>query len=270
MEREIHYLMESDEETLRLEMKTDRERVKTQAQWCGIGPGQRVLDLGCGTGKTTSIIHELVQPGGSVVGVDGSRERIAYAEKQYGAHEGIEFHSCDLTGLLEDLGEFDVIWMRFVLEYFRRESAGIVRNLKQCLKPGGVLCLLDLDHNCLNHYELSPRLEDILGKIIGTLERKYNFDPYAGRKLYSYLYDEGFEEIEAHIMAHHLIYGEVREEDAFNWVKKIEMVARAAGALFDTYPGGFEGFTGDFEEFFYDPRRFTYSCLILCKGRMPK
>ncbi|HPC47892.1 MAG TPA: hypothetical protein PLW83_07585 [Deltaproteobacteria bacterium] len=64
------YLMENPEEAVRLDVKTDPEAVRAQAILCGIGPGARVLDGGCGSGKTTSVIGELVQPGGSVRDAD--------------------------------------------------------------------------------------------------------------------------------------------------------------------------------------------------------
>jgi hypothetical protein len=41
-----------------------------------------------------------------------------------------------------------------------------------------------------------------------------------GRKLYTYLYDMGFKDIQAHMMPHHLIYGELISSDDFNWIKK--------------------------------------------------
>ena len=44
---------------------------------------------------------------------------------------------------------------------------------------------------------------------------------YCGRKLYSFLYDLGFEQIRVNIVPHHLIYGEIRDLDFFNWIKKI-------------------------------------------------
>lgn len=269
-ERRMTYLMENDEEIIRLEVKTNVDEVRQQAVWCGIRQGQRVLDVGCGIGKTTAVLYDMVQPAGSVVGIDFSEDRISYAKKYYGEKEGIDFYVTDLTKPVDNLGCFDVIWVRFVLEYFRAESNEIVKNLRNCLAPGGVLCLLDLDHNCLNHYELPNELECILYQVMERMEKEHNFDTRAGRKLYSYLYDNGFENIEANIMAHHLIYGDVREEDLFNWMKKTEVAASMAKDLFDNYPGGFEGFHSEFMKFFNNPRRFTYSCLILCKGRKPR
>lgn len=269
MKQSQEYLMENRDEIVRLNIKTDPDALRKQAHWCGIKPGSRVLDLGCGTGKTTSLLHELVQPAGSVVGVDYSAERIHYAKEHYGAEEGLEFFHHDLTEPCESIGQFDVIWVRFVLEYYRRESPVIVNNLKGLLKPGGFLCLIDLDYNCLSHYELPTALAEVLPKLIAALEDAYNFDAYAGRKLYSYLYDGKYENIEVELMAHHLIYGAARHEDIFNWIKKLEIAATRLSGFFNCYPGGYEVFFNDFKSFFSYPRRFTYTPLILCKGRRP-
>jgi ubiquinone/menaquinone biosynthesis C-methylase UbiE len=263
------YLMESQDEALRLDMKTDPDALHKQALWCGIKPGLRVLDLGCGVGKTTSLLHEMVQPGGSIVGMDYSATRIDYARKHYGGQEGIDFLVHDFTEPFDDIGSFDIIWVRFVLEYYRRESPAIVKNLKTLLKPGGYLCLLDLDYNCLSHYELPAEFADLLPKLMAELDRVYNFDTYAGRKLYAYLYDTGYENIQMELMAHHLIYGEAGDVDIFNWMKKLEIMDSRLRDFFDCYPGGYEAFFSDFKKFFLDPRRFTYTPLILCKGRRP-
>jgi len=261
--------MENLEEAVRLEIKTDPEAVRKQALWCGLRPGLRVLDAGCGPGKITTILHEMIQPGGEVLGVDYSQERIDHAQHHYGKESGIDFQVHDLRDPLDGAGLFHLIWVRFVLEYNRAESHDIVRNLTACLKPGGHLCLLDLDHNCLNHYELPVKMEPILSEIMASLEEKYNFDPYAGRKLYAYLYDLGYEDIQVDLVAHHLIYGKAKKADAYNWIKKVEMASIKALKILEEYPGGHEAFVSDFVRFFNDSRRFTYTPLILCKGRKP-
>lgn len=263
------YLMENKDESFRLDVKTDIDAVRKQALWCGVRPGLRVLDLGCGPGKTTSILHSLVAPTGIVVGVDSSAERIAYAEEHYGGRPGIEFVRRDLTRPIEGLGSFDLIWVRFVLEYFRKESPEIVRRLRTLLKPGGYLCLIDLDYNCLGHHEMPAPMNAMLKKLMAYLDEEFNFDTYAGRKLYSYLYDQHFENIEVELMAHHLIYGEARQADVFNWLKKLEVGTDKMKGLFMDYPGGAEAFAEDFKTFFLNPRRFTYTPLILCRGMRP-
>jgi ubiquinone/menaquinone biosynthesis C-methylase UbiE len=263
------YLMENLEEALRLEIKTDPEVVLRQARWCGVAPGFRVLDAGCGPGKITSILNSMVQPGGEILGVDYSEERIRHAEEHYGSQSDITFRVQDLREPLDDMDPFDLIWVRFVLEYNRLESPDIIRNLTRILKPGGTLCLLDLDHNCLNHYELPQQMERVLFELAAVVQEKYNFDPYAGRKLYAHLYDVGYEDIQLDMVPHHLIYGEVGEVDSYNWIKKGEVVSAKAPETVKRYPGGVERFFSDFKVFFHDPRRFTYTPLILCKGRKP-
>jgi ubiquinone/menaquinone biosynthesis C-methylase UbiE len=42
-----------------------------------IGPGMRVLDLGCGAGDVSMLAAELVGPSGSVVGIDRNPQVIA-------------------------------------------------------------------------------------------------------------------------------------------------------------------------------------------------
>jgi ubiquinone/menaquinone biosynthesis C-methylase UbiE len=264
------YLMENAEEAFRLEIKTDPEAVRNQAIWCGVKPGLRVLDLGCGSGKTTAILHEMVQPGGSATGIDFSADRIAYAIKHHGQLPGIGFSVCNFMEPLSGIGQFDLIWVRFVLEYFLAESQAIVENISHALKPGGVLCLLDLDYNCLSHYHLPPMIENLLPRLMKRLEENFDFDVYAGRKLYSYLYDQGYQDIRVNLVAHHLFFGEIKAGDVYNWMKKIEVNADRFRDLFDEYPGGSESFMHDFNQFLIDPRRFTYTPLILCKGVKPR
>jgi ubiquinone/menaquinone biosynthesis C-methylase UbiE len=260
--------MEGDEESVRLDLKTDPEVVKKQALWAGIKPGMRVADLGCGSGKTTFYLNKLVGPHGSVVGLDLSPQRLQYAEDHYG-HEGIEYVCNDIRKSLNDLGMFDFIWVRFVLEYYRLESYDIVKNISKILKPGGILCLIDLDCNCLRYFGHSDRLGKHLNALMDIIQNDFNFDPYAGIKLYSYLYDTGYQDIDVDVTPHNLIFGELKDVDNFNFTKKVQMVGKRARIQFDDYEDGFEGFFKEFIDFFSDARRFTYTPLISCSGRKP-
>ena len=263
------YLMENSDEEKRLDIKTDPDAVKEQALWFGMGPGARVLDIGCGPGKTTALLHDLVHPSGEAVGVDIAESRILHARSFYGDRKGIRFDVRDVRLPMEDLGEFDFIWVRFVLEYYRVGALEIIKNISANLKPGGCMCLLDLDYNCMSHWEMPSKMETTVVKTMNRMQDNFNFDLYAGRKLYAHLYDLGFEDILVNLVPHHLIYGELKYSDEFNWLKKIEVGAQKAPDIYATYPGGGEGFLADVKKFFKDPRRFTYSPLILCKGVKP-
>lgn len=78
------YLMEHEEEKDRLERKTDPSALRKQAQWCGIKPGQHLLDLGCGPGKTTAILYDLISTGridsgaGCIPGADRPCEEVLW------------------------------------------------------------------------------------------------------------------------------------------------------------------------------------------------
>lgn len=264
------YIMEGRDEIKRLEVKTRGAIVRQQARWAGLKPGQRVADIGCGPGKTTANLYRVVQPGGSAVGVDTSAHRIAHARKTYKGDD-IEFVQRDFSKPLDDLGLFDFIWVRFVLEYYLSNSFDIVQNLVRNLKPGGILCLIDIDHNCMSYHGLPLRLDKTIKGIMEKVEREDNFDPYAGRKLYAYLYDLGFTEIDVSLSAHHLIFGPLDDIDAFNWRTKVEVGVQQSGYHFeDDYPGGYEEFYQEFDAAFKDERRFIYTPLISVRGVKPE
>lgn len=259
------YLMEDADEAVRLDVKTDPEVINTHARWAGIRPGMRVADLGCGSGKTTYCLNELVRPGGETLGIDIAPQRIDFARGKYRA-DGLSFQCGDIRRPLDHLGRFDFIWIRFVLEYYRSQAFDIVRNVSRILNPGGILCLIDLDHNGMNHYPLPQSLEKALGAMMKMLETEKDFDFFAGRKLYSFLYDLHFRHIDVRLDAHHLIYGPLKPSDAFNWEKKIEVAAKNSGYSFEEFEDGFEGFRKQFETFFNSPRRLTYTPVFVCRG----
>jgi SAM-dependent methyltransferase len=263
------YLMESEDEAIRLDVKTDGRVVEEQARWAGLRPGMRVADLGCGSGKTSYHLHALAQPGGRTVGVDMAPQRIAFARSTYRA-EGLEFATRDIREPLDSLGRFDFIWIRFVLEYYRSGSFELARHIAGALEPGGTLCMIDLDCNCLRFHGFPPRLEGAIHAIMERLETRRNFDPYVGVKLYAYLFDLGFEDIQVQVVPHNLIYSRFKENEKFNWRKKAEIAGKLSGYDFPEYPGGYAEFLEEMERQLADPRVFTYTPLMICRGRKPR
>jgi len=262
------YFPESDLETARLELKTDIQAVINQSRWAGLKAGMRILDVGCGPGITSSALSTAAQPGGMVVGIDRSEERVEYARSKYG-DENIDFVSRNYFHDLSDLGEFDFIWVRFVLEFHYQESAQLVKHLAKFLKTGGILCLGDLDYNCMIHCGHDDRMEKTFQKLATCQMKNNNFDPFAGRRLYQYLFDIGMTEINADVQPHHLIYGQLSDFDQWHWWKKIELAGLFSGHTFEEYEGGYEEFSAEFKKFFTSARRFTYTPLILCRGVKP-
>lgn len=260
--------MENCDESQRLEVKTDPEAVKRQAAWAGIGQGMRVLDIGCGSGITTAALAELVGEDGHVTGLDFSEERLSIARNRYGS-DRIDFVRHDIRTPYHCKQPYDAIWVRFLLEYFREEQFEIVKNCIAPLRTDGIACLADSDSNSVGHYGQSERLQSTLEDIMGRLTRNFNFDPYAGRRLYHHLFHLGFKKIDCMIEMHHLIYGELPEKDAYNWLRKVELTAKKSGCQFEAYNGSYETFRDEALDFMRNPTRFTYTPLVIVRGRKP-
>lgn len=262
----LEYIMEDAQEIERLELKTDPQVVIEQAQWAGLAPGMRVADIGCGPGLTSQILYDSIQPAGQVVGVDFSAERIEHARSRYQKH-ALVFQQKDFFADLTELGQFDFVWARFVLEFHRSRASELAANLSRLVKTGGILCLVDLDYNCLSHDGLPERVNVTIQDVVKGLEEKADFDPYAGRRLYGHLFDLGYQEIRLEMSSHHLIYGELTEVERYNWERKVLVAARRSGCDFSLYNGDFNAFAEEFTTSFKNSRRFTYTPLICCCGK---
>jgi trans-aconitate methyltransferase len=92
-------------------------------------PGERILDLGCGTGHLTSKIAEA---GTHVVGVDRSPEMIAQAREK---HPALRFEVMDARELVLD-GSFDAVFSNATLHWIH-EPERVIVGIAELLKPGG-------------------------------------------------------------------------------------------------------------------------------------
>ena len=92
-------------------------------------PGERILDLGCGTGHLTAKIAEA---GACVVGVDRSAEMIGQAREQYPA---LRFQVMDARELSFD-EPFDAVFSNATLHWIH-EPEVVIRGIAKLLRPGG-------------------------------------------------------------------------------------------------------------------------------------
>lgn len=95
----------------------------------------RILDIGCGNGKITAAIADLV-PQGSVLGVDASQNMITFAQKNYApVHANLHFEVGDARNLTYQ-HEFDQI-VSFNALHWVPEQSTVLRSIRIALKPGG-------------------------------------------------------------------------------------------------------------------------------------
>jgi ubiquinone/menaquinone biosynthesis C-methylase UbiE len=105
----------------------------------GIGPGQRVLDIGSGVGDVAMLVARMVGPSGEVVAIERDRKSIAKASARV-AEAGFHNVSFDESNVNEILDEkpFDAAVGRFILMYLP-DPVATLRSISQVVRPGGVL-----------------------------------------------------------------------------------------------------------------------------------
>jgi trans-aconitate 2-methyltransferase len=91
--------------------------------------GERILDLGCGTGHLTA---QIAESGARVVGVDRSPEMIQAAREAY---PKLKFEVADARELRFE-EEFDAVFSNAVLHWIH-EPVRVIQGVRRALRPGG-------------------------------------------------------------------------------------------------------------------------------------
>jgi trans-aconitate methyltransferase len=105
------------------------EKAKGVVELLAAKPGERILDLGCGTG---TLAAEIAARGAHVVGVDRSFEMIDAARRKFPA---IQFEVCDARSLPFS-AEFDGVFSNAALHWIP-EAESVVEGVSRSLKLGG-------------------------------------------------------------------------------------------------------------------------------------
>ena len=114
--------------------------------WLQPMPGQRLLDLCCGTGDLALVLAERVRPGGLVLGLDAAEAPLQLARRRARRQPWLplEFRQGDAlaTGLAD--GWADGAVMAYGLRNLSDPAAALVE-LRRLLRPGGRAAVLDFN-----------------------------------------------------------------------------------------------------------------------------
>ncbi len=100
-----------------------------------VRPGQRVLDVGCGTGLLGAHVAGLVGSAGKVFGIDPLPLRIELARRRAGpTFEPAVGRAEDLSAFARE--SFDVVFLNSVFHWLP-DQLGVLRQIHRVLKPGG-------------------------------------------------------------------------------------------------------------------------------------
>jgi len=150
---------EAELERLQLQARCLEGLTRRLIREAGVGPGMRVLDLGCGPGDVAFLVAEAVGPAGSVLGVD-REERSVLTAKRRAAEAGFDnvaFAVAADDALPAD-PPFDAAIGRFVLIH-QADPAAMIRRAAAVVRPGGIVAFLEpalhLDSYSLPELELT-------------------------------------------------------------------------------------------------------------------
>jgi len=136
----------------------------------------KVLDLGCGCGRTTKYINDL---GFDVLGVDIVEEMISKAKNIY---PGIKFEAGDACNLKYKDNEFDVVFFSFNgLDYIYPESKRVaaLKEIDRVLKKGGLFIYS-------SHNPLALLFKFRPGLLLRSLKERKLFSKYKPEKSASF------------------------------------------------------------------------------------
>ncbi|MFW5888006.1 MAG: class I SAM-dependent methyltransferase [Bacteriovoracia bacterium] len=190
------YLIAHDFEPLRLEIQSSFPNYllssELSPQDIAMQAGQKILDAGCGTGLLSRFLKENNSNiDFSVDAIDLSDIQLAYGKMQIKGrplYNGINFQKKSLLDV--EKNKYDKVFCRFVFQHLLNPQE-VADALKQSLKPGGQLIIIDMD-GVINGLKTS---NTNLLKQLKIIEENTNFDCEVGKKITNYLEISGFKNI---------------------------------------------------------------------------
>ncbi|MCB9847891.1 MAG: methyltransferase domain-containing protein [Phycisphaeraceae bacterium] len=160
----------------------------------GFGPGQTILDVGCGPGFASFDLAPLLEPEGRVIAIDESPryiERLS-AEAQRRGLPNIDARVGDAQALDLAPGSIDGAWERWVMCFTPRPEA-VVGGVAQALRPGGVFAMQEyFNYRTLTLAPRTPLFEPVVAAIRASWH-DYGGDDDIGGSLPAMLRSAGLE-----------------------------------------------------------------------------
>lgn len=259
------YFMDSPAEGQRVELKTDKALTTWQLEWAGIQRGQTAVDIGCAAGTTSRIMKSLVGPG-VVLGVDRSHARLREALREREKAK-ITYVSATAESLPLSSNSVDFSWARFLLEYLPNPKA-VIAEMVRITRPGGVVCVSDLDGNGIWTEPLEPTLEAERAQAVAAL-RTTGFDPEVGRRLYPLATEAGLSDLRVDVRAYNVMAGVVDDEPRLDRWERKHAGIRTGLISVGWDPSRAESLIDRFRERLFRPASFSYSALITVTGVKP-
>ena len=140
----------------------------------GLGPGMRILDVGCGTGEALPWLLDAAKPGGHVVGIDLAAAHVQAARRHAGAN--IEILQGDLLTAAIAPTSIDFIWCVNTINHMREPIQALTR-LRPSLRPRGRIALGQSSLLPDMYFAWDSRLERVVNEAVREYYRgRYSLD----------------------------------------------------------------------------------------------
>ena len=117
--------------------------------------GDRVIDIGCGGGRTLKSLAERVGPKGAAIGLDLSATMAARAQALCSGIPQVQVICADAGNHEFEPGEFSAAYSRFGVMFFEN-PADAFANIRRSLRPGGRLAFVCWRSLQENEVDLAP------------------------------------------------------------------------------------------------------------------
>ena len=188
--------------------------------------GSRVLEAGCGVGSQTVILARR-SPGARFVCIDRSDESLARAQEAC-RREGllnVEFHQADIMNLEFAPGEFDHVFVCFVLEHLS-DPVGALQNLRSVLRTGGTLTAIEGDHGSFYCHPETAESRHVVNCLV-EVQARLGGDSLIGRRLYPLLTSAGLRDV---YVEPRMVYVDSSRPDLVEGFSKNTFTAMVEGA----------------------------------------
>jgi demethylmenaquinone methyltransferase/2-methoxy-6-polyprenyl-1,4-benzoquinol methylase len=151
-----------------------------------VGPGDRALDVACGTGKVTADLYAAVQPGGSALGIDFSANMISLATDQRARDDvGLSFRQGDALDLPVDDDDFDAATIAYGMRNLADYGRGFAE-MARAVRPGGVVACLEISQPTSRLGRLASVWFDHIVPLVGRLIGQGDAYAYLARSVKGY------------------------------------------------------------------------------------
>jgi SAM-dependent methyltransferase len=180
-------------------------------------PGSRVLEAACGVGAQTILLARN-SPGAEFVSIDISLESLLKAKLRV-AEDGINnvtFCQADVYQLPFGPDTFDHIFVCFLLEHLPDPLLSL-KCMKEILKPGGTITVIEGDHGSALFYPDSREAHTVIDCLV-HLQQEMGGNALMGRELWHLMTDTGFTKV---AVSPRIVYADESRPEYVEGVKNI-------------------------------------------------